>query len=116
MNAVEASSLKKVYGKVVALAGVDLTVTPGTIFGLVGPNGAGKTTLIKSLVGSLRSTAGRSVSLFISTHLVDEALHPYLLSPQVEKLVARSSPVRPAAGTNLVLRCKLKHSEFGQNQ
>lgn len=56
--AVEASGLKKNYGKVVALDGVDLTVASGTIFGLVGPNGAGKTTLIKSLVGTLRPTAG----------------------------------------------------------
>jgi ABC-2 type transport system ATP-binding protein len=52
------SGLTKIYGKVVALDGVDLSVTGGTIFGLVGPNGAGKTTLIKSLVGALRPTAG----------------------------------------------------------
>lgn len=56
--AVEVSGLKKRYGKVLALDGVDLTVPEGTIFGLVGPNGAGKTTLIKALVGSLRPTAG----------------------------------------------------------
>ena len=56
--AVEVSDLQKTYGKVVALAGVDLTVTEGTIFGLVGPNGAGKTTLIKTLIGTLRPTAG----------------------------------------------------------
>jgi ABC-2 type transport system ATP-binding protein len=58
MNAVEVTSLKKVYGKVVALDGVDLTAPAGAVFGLVGPNGAGKTTLIKSLVGALRPTAG----------------------------------------------------------
>ena len=56
--AVEVSGLRKTYGKVVALDGVDLTVAAGTIFGLVGPNGAGKTTLIKALVGALRPTAG----------------------------------------------------------
>jgi ABC-2 type transport system ATP-binding protein len=57
-TAVKVSGLQKKYGKVVALAGVDLTVPEGTIFGLVGPNGAGKTTLIKALVGTLRPTAG----------------------------------------------------------
>ena len=56
--AVEVSGLRKVYGKVVALDGVDLVVKAGTIFGLVGPNGAGKTTLIKALVGALRPTGG----------------------------------------------------------
>jgi ABC-2 type transport system ATP-binding protein len=60
--AVEATGLRKEYGKVVALAGIDLSVKTGTIFGLVGPNGAGKTTLIKALVGALRPTAG-SVSV-----------------------------------------------------
>jgi ABC-2 type transport system ATP-binding protein len=55
---VEVRGLRKVYGKVVALDGVDLKVGAGTIFGLVGPNGAGKTTLIKALVGALRPTDG----------------------------------------------------------
>jgi ABC-2 type transport system ATP-binding protein len=50
--------LKKYYGDVHALNGVDLTVRKGEIFGLLGPNGAGKSTLIKSLVGSLKPTAG----------------------------------------------------------
>jgi len=57
-QAVEASFLKKNYGKVVALDGVNLAVPEGTIFGLVGPNGAGKTTLIKALVGFLKPTSG----------------------------------------------------------
>lgn len=56
--AVEVRELRKEYGKVVALADLDLTVKTGTIFGLVGPNGAGKTTLIKILVGAMRPTVG----------------------------------------------------------
>ena len=40
------SALKKSYGAVQALNGVDLTVPKGEFFGLLGPNGAGKPTLI----------------------------------------------------------------------
>ncbi len=58
MNAVEVSGLRKSYGKIQALQGVDLRVPAGAIYGLVGPNGAGKTTLIKALVGALRPDAG----------------------------------------------------------
>lgn len=58
MNAVEVSGLRKSYGKIQALQGVDLHVPAGAIYGLVGPNGAGKTTLIKALVGALRPDAG----------------------------------------------------------
>src|SRR5882672_4641458 len=42
----------------VALRGVDLTIRPGTVHGLLGANGAGKSTLIKILSGALPATAG----------------------------------------------------------
>ena len=42
-----------------AVAGLDLEVGAGELFGLIGPNGAGKTTTIKMAVGLLRPTAGR---------------------------------------------------------
>ena len=48
--AVSIESLRKRYGKLVALDRVDLAVAPGEAFGLVGANGAGKTTLIKCLL------------------------------------------------------------------
>jgi ABC-2 type transport system ATP-binding protein len=48
--AVSIESLRKRYGKLVALDRVDLAVVPGEAFGLVGANGAGKTTLIKCLL------------------------------------------------------------------
>ncbi len=51
--------LVKEYGPVTALAGVDLDIERGQIFGLLGPNGAGKTTLIRSVIGALRPTSGR---------------------------------------------------------
>jgi ABC-2 type transport system ATP-binding protein len=56
--AIEARELRKRYGHFDALAGVDLSVPAGSIYGLLGPNGAGKTTLIKALVGAARPTAG----------------------------------------------------------
>ena len=49
----------KVYGEVVAVAGLSFTVEPGTVLGLVGPNGAGKTTTMRALAGILEPTRGR---------------------------------------------------------
>ena len=50
-------------GRTVAVAGLDLAVRPGEIFGLLGPNGAGKTTTLKMMLGLLRPDAG-TVRLF----------------------------------------------------
>ena len=47
--AVETTGLRKSYGDVHALRGVDLRVEPGSVFGLLGPNGAGKTTAVRIL-------------------------------------------------------------------
>ncbi|HVO21911.1 MAG TPA: ABC transporter ATP-binding protein [Anaeromyxobacter sp.] len=52
--------LEKRYGEVTALAGVDLDIRPGEIFGLLGPNGAGKTTLISVVAGLVRATRGEA--------------------------------------------------------
>ncbi len=46
--------------EVVALAGVDVEIRPGEVFGLLGPNGAGKTTLIKILATLLLPSAGEA--------------------------------------------------------
>jgi len=58
MNVVETRGLVKRYGAVEALAGLDLVVPKGSIFGFLGPNGAGKTTTLRILLGLLRPTAG----------------------------------------------------------
>jgi branched-chain amino acid transport system permease protein len=60
--AAEVRGARKRYGEVVALDGVNLSVKPGTIHGLVGPNGSGKTTLLNVVSGFTRLDAG-SVSI-----------------------------------------------------
>ena len=57
---VETRGLVKRYGDELAVAGVDLLVGPGEIFGLVGPNGAGKTTTMKILATLLAPTSGEA--------------------------------------------------------
>jgi ABC-2 type transport system ATP-binding protein len=55
--------LKKNYGEVKALQGVNLTVDAGEIFGFLGPNGAGKTTTIRCMLDLIRPDEGR-ISMF----------------------------------------------------
>ena len=57
-TALMAQGLKKSYGKVRALRGVDLEVQRGEIFGYLGPNGAGKTTTIRCLLDLIRPDGG----------------------------------------------------------
>jgi ABC-2 type transport system ATP-binding protein len=58
--AIEAEGLVKKYGKTTALAGFDLMVPPGTVYGLLGPNGAGKTTAVRVFATLLRPDGGRA--------------------------------------------------------
>jgi daunorubicin resistance ABC transporter ATP-binding subunit len=59
-NAVVVEGLRKSFGNVVALDGIDFEAARGTVFGLLGPNGAGKTTAIRVLATVLRPDAGRA--------------------------------------------------------
>ncbi len=54
----EVQGLKKVYGSLVAVNGIEFTLQPGDIFGFIGSNGAGKTTTIKMLATLLEPTEG----------------------------------------------------------
>ena len=56
--AIEAIDLRKNYGPVEAVRGLNLQVPAGSIFGFLGRNGAGKTTTIKMLLGMARPTSG----------------------------------------------------------
>ena len=60
MAAIRIEGLHKSFGEVQALAGLDLVVEPGSVFGFLGPNGAGKTTTIRILVGLARADAGQA--------------------------------------------------------
>lgn len=61
--AIEFRSLHKDYGDRVALAGIDLAVERGQLFGFLGPNGAGKTTAIRTLLDLIRATSGQALAL-----------------------------------------------------
>ncbi len=56
---IETEGLTKRFGTVQALAGLDLTVEPGQVFGFLGPNGAGKSTTIRLMLDFIRPTGGR---------------------------------------------------------
>src|SRR5437763_4421418 len=51
MLIIEARRLRKIFGRTVALDGVNLCVEEGRILGLIGPNGAGKTTALNAMLG-----------------------------------------------------------------
>src|SRR5687767_8801479 len=61
--ALQVKELRKSYGDVVAVAGLDLEVRTGECFGLLGPNGAGKTTTIEICEGLLTADSGSVVVL-----------------------------------------------------
>ena len=58
MVTIKIDQLRKTYGGIVAVDGMDLEVASGTIHAIVGENGAGKSTLMKALAGAIRPDAG----------------------------------------------------------
>jgi putative spermidine/putrescine transport system ATP-binding protein len=92
--AVHVSSLRKRYGDVVALAGVDLVIGQGEFFTLLGPSGSGKTTLLRLIAGFERPDAGRielggsdvtrvpPYSRNVNTVFQDYALFPHMTVAQ----------------------------------
>ncbi|MGE3620981.1 MAG: ATP-binding cassette domain-containing protein [Acidimicrobiia bacterium] len=59
--AVVAEGLERRFGELDAVAGIDLRIEPGEIYGFLGPNGAGKSTTVRVLCTLLTPTAGRAV-------------------------------------------------------
>ncbi len=58
MNAIETRGLKKDFGNIIAVNGLDLNVREGIVYGFLGPNGAGKSTTINMLMGFVKPTSG----------------------------------------------------------
>ena len=57
-NAIHTAALRREFGRNVAVAGLNLVVLRGEVFGFLGPNGAGKTTSLKLLLGLVAPTSG----------------------------------------------------------
>jgi branched-chain amino acid transport system ATP-binding protein len=55
----EVKGLKKAYGAIQAVGGVNFEVRPGEIFGVIGPNGSGKTTMFNAVLGQITPDAGQ---------------------------------------------------------
>ena len=105
MSAIEVSGLKKVYGKLTAVGGIDLTVAEGEVFALLGPNGAGKSTTVEILEGHRQrtegevavlgfdpETGGRSFRERIGIVLQQTALEPEL---EVDEVLATYAAIYP---------------------
>ncbi len=58
MSAISVRGLRKSYGALEAVRGIDFDVAAGEVFGLLGPNGAGKTTTVEILEGYRKRDAG----------------------------------------------------------
>ena len=104
--------LRKSYGEVVAVDGVDLTVNRGEVFGILGPNGAGKTTTLEMIEGLRKPDAGEievagydavreaeDLKRIIGVQLQSTALFDYLSVEETLRLFADlygadGSPVR----------------------
>ena len=60
MNIIETKNLTKNYGKHRGIAGINLKVEEGDIFGFIGPNGAGKSTTIRTMLGLIAPSSGEA--------------------------------------------------------
>jgi ABC-2 type transport system ATP-binding protein len=109
-KAVEVTGLRKAFGDVTALAGVDLAVEVGEVHGLLGPNGAGKSTLLRILFGLVEADGGRAL-IFGREHAVDGSVqtlagvagfvdrphfYPYLTARRTLELLARADGLAEA--------------------
>jgi ABC-2 type transport system ATP-binding protein len=104
MSAVEASALRKSYGSVQAVRGVDIAIGAGETVALLGPNGAGKSTTIDMILGLAEPDEG-SVSVFghAPTAAVDAGIVGAMLQTgalirdlSVRELVAMVASLYPA--------------------
>lgn len=98
---IEAIGLVRRFGELVAVAGVDLSVSEGEVFGFLGPNGAGKSTTVRMLCTLLKPTAGsarvagfdvvadaKRVRQSIGVALQDAAIDPLMTGDELIHLQA----------------------------
>jgi len=125
MGAIEVEDLQREFKGVTAVAGIDLEVAPGEVFGFLGPNGAGKTTTVRMLVTLLRPTGGRArvagfdvadeaadVRRRIGVALQEAALDPLMTGTELIELQAVLHGIPPRAvrarGAQLIARVGLE--------
>ena len=100
--AVQTEGIARSFGKVEAVAGIDLAIPRGEIYGFLGPNGAGKTTLVRMLITLLMPTEGggtvagydivrqsSDIRLRIGAALQDAALDPKQTGREILRLQGR---------------------------
>ncbi len=93
--------LRRSFGEIEAVCGVDLTISTGEIYGFLGPNGAGKTTIVRMLTTLLKPTDGRAtvagfdvvsqaaeVRRRIGVALQDAAIDPLMTGNELLRLQA----------------------------
>src|SRR4051794_9414514 len=103
--AIEVTGLTKAYGKVQAVAGVDLSVAEGEIFALLGPNGAGKTTTVEILEGFTERDSGQvrvlghdpadnapALKARIGIVAQETAADPFLTVSELARMIAGTYP------------------------
>src|SRR5215467_13673974 len=106
---IECRELTKRYRGATALAGLDLTVEAGQVFGFLGPNGAGKTTTLRILLGLVTATSGQAwlngkrvpdpAGLAqVGTMIEEPAFYPWLTGRRNLDLLALSGARLPARG------------------
>ncbi|MEM7106348.1 MAG: ATP-binding cassette domain-containing protein [Bacteroidota bacterium] len=98
MKVLETNRLSKSYGKIKAVTGLDLTVEPGQVYGILGPNGSGKTTTLGMIMGIIHQDdggfswfeegSGSRLRKRIGTLLETPNFYPYLSAVKNLKIVA----------------------------